>query len=88
MPRRIRKKEEESWCDVGPGMWFKKKMWMHNKMMNCSCDCGCMCHKGHKLASFILAVSVIWILNIMGMIPPIVPWWLEFLAAIGFAGTF
>lgn len=91
MPRK--KEKDMSCCGMEPEMAqkmekFKGKMWMHGPWMMMGHGCGCCCHKGRGLGAFILAGSVIWMLNIMGIIPPTVPWWLEFVAALGFAATF
>lgn len=45
-------------------------------------------NRSHAGGAFIFAGSVIWILNIMGIIPVTVPWWLQFLAVIGFTLMF
>jgi hypothetical protein len=81
-----RKKEKESCECMGPEMgkmWFKKKMFMHGPWGMWG-----FYHRSHGLGAFVFAGSVIWILNIMGIIPATVPWWLEFLAALGFASMF
>jgi hypothetical protein len=81
-----RKKEKESCECMGPEMgkmWFKHKTMMGGPWGMWGCY-----HKGHGIGAFVFAGSVIWMLSIIGTIPPAVPWWLEFLAALGFAGMF
>jgi hypothetical protein len=95
MPRAKKVKEEASpWAEMGPEAWSNKMKEKHMGMMPGmmwkmkGCGCGCFGHRGHKLGAFILAVSVMCMLNMMGTIPAYIPWWLELLIALSFAMTF
>lgn len=96
MPRARRKVKEETsqWGQMGPAAWESKMKEKHMGLMPLmmwkmkGLGCGCFCHKSHGLGAFVFAVAAFWIMNTMGTIPAYVPWWLEFLAALGFAAMY
>jgi len=70
MPRSVKK--EDKCCSP---MWGDSDSGA--KMM-------CWHHKCHKIGALVFAISIVWILNIMGVIPSSVPWWLQAIAVLGF----
>jgi len=64
------RKEKKEECCCGDDEWKGKMMMWHCK--------------GHKIGALIFAISVLWILNMVGVIPASVPLWLQALVVLGF----